>query len=95
MLKYLFDVRIIVGALLGIYGLLLTVAGFFPAILGPRPESATGPAANLASQDTVHLYAGTDANWWVGLALLALAAVFIGWAVARPAGSADVNDTEE
>ncbi|MDR3663778.1 MAG: hypothetical protein P4L86_25895 [Mycobacterium sp.] len=88
MLKYLFDVRIIVGALLGIYGLLLTVAGFFPSILGTHSEP-------VASNDTVHLYVGTDANWWVGLALLALAAVFVGWAVARPAGPADVNDTEE
>ena len=90
MLKYLFDVRIIVGALLGIYGLLLTVAGFWPSILGEHSESA--------NTDTVQLYAGTDANWWVGLVLLAVAAAFIGWAVARPpevTEAAVLTDTEE
>lgn len=87
MLKYLFDVRVIVGALLGIYGLLLTVAGFFPSILAAH--------ADAADTDTVQLYAGTDANWWVGLFLLAAAAGFIGWAVARPAEVTDVKDTEE
>lgn len=87
MLKYLFDVRVIVGALLGIYGLLLTVAGFFPSILGAH--------AGAANTDTVQLYAGTDANWWVGLVLLAVSAVFIGWAVIRPPEVAEVNDTEE
>ncbi|MUL49920.1 hypothetical protein FZI85_29170 [Mycobacterium sp. CBMA293] len=89
MLKYLFDVRVIVGALLGIYGLLLTVAGFFPSILGEHAHST--------NTDTVHLYAGTDANWWVGLVLLVVAAAFIGWAVARPpevTEAAEVNDTE-
>lgn len=87
MLKYLFDVRVIVGALLGIYGLLLTVAGFFPSILGAH--------ADAASTDTVQLYAGTDANWWVGLVLLGVAAAFIGWAAVRPPEATDVKNTEE
>jgi hypothetical protein len=78
-LKYLFDVRTIIGALLGIYGVLLTVAGFFPAVLAPHDETVAGG-------DRLDLYVGTEANWWVGLALLAVAAVFIGWAVLRPAG---------
>ena len=72
----LFDVRNIIGALLGIYGVLLTIAGFAPAILGHHDNPAAGNRTDL--------YVGTDANWWVGLVLLGVAVVFIVWAFLRP-----------
>jgi hypothetical protein len=37
-----------------------------------------------AAGNKMDLYVGTDANWWVGLALLAVAAVFLAWAALRP-----------
>lgn len=77
MLLRLFDIRNIIGALLGIYGALLTIAGFFPAILHHRDAAA-------AARDRVDLYAGTDANWWVGVVLLGVAAIFFAWALLRP-----------
>jgi H+/Cl- antiporter ClcA len=73
----LFDIRNIIGALLGIYGLLLTIAGFFPSILGEYSDPA-------AEGNRVELYVGTDANWWVGLALLGVAVLFFAWSVLRP-----------
>jgi len=62
----LFDIRNIVGALLAIYGVLLTIAGFVPALLHEHDTKA-------ATNDKVDLYVGTAANWWVGLVLLAVA----------------------
>jgi H+/Cl- antiporter ClcA len=76
-LSQLFDIRNIIGALLAIYGVVLTIAGFAPAVL--RSHSDPAAAAN-----TSDLYIGTDANWWVGLVLLAVAAGFIVWALVRP-----------
>jgi H+/Cl- antiporter ClcA len=76
-LLHLFDIRNIVGALLAIYGVLLTIAGFVPAILGDHNDLA-------AANDRTNLYIGTDANWWVGLILLAIGAVFFTWALLRP-----------
>jgi hypothetical protein len=73
----LFDIRNIIGALLGIYGVLLTLAGLVPALVAPHDDGA-------AAGNTVDLYIGGDANWWVGLALIAVAAVFIAWALMRP-----------
>ncbi|KAA0083245.1 hypothetical protein CIW52_12450 [Mycolicibacterium sp. P9-64] len=73
----LFDIRNIVGALLAIYGVLLTIAGFVPAILGDHDNSA-------AATDRTDLYVGTDANWWVGLILLAVGVGFFAWAMLRP-----------
>ena len=73
----LFDIRNIIGALLAIYGVLLTIAGFVPSILGEYTDPA-------AEGNRVDLYVGTDANWWVGLILLAVAAMFFAWAVIRP-----------
>jgi hypothetical protein len=32
----------------------------------------------------VDLSFGTDANWWVGLTLIGVAAVFFAWAALRP-----------
>lgn len=89
LLRYLFDIRCIVGSLLGIYGVLLTVAGLFPAILGPHNDPA-------AAGNRVDLYVGTDANWWVGLVLIGVAAGFFTWAVLRPARAGDAaSDTSE
>ena len=73
----LFDIRNIIGALLAIYGALLTIAGFAPGLLGDHEAAA-------ATGNRADLYIGTDANWWVGLVLLAVAAVFFTWAVLRP-----------
>jgi hypothetical protein len=64
-----------VGALLGVYGALLTIAGFAPAILGDHKATA---------RDRVDLYIGTDANWWVGLILIGVAVTFFLWAMLRP-----------
>jgi hypothetical protein len=75
-MRHLFDVRNIIGALLGIYGVVLTNAGFAPGLLGDHHSGAT--------DNPVDLYVGTDANWWVGLALIVVAIVFIGWALLRP-----------
>lgn len=74
----LFDIRSVIGALLGIYGILLTLAGIFPSVFGNKTHSS--PANNV-----VDMSVGTSANLWVGLVMLALAIVFGGWAVLRPA----------
>lgn len=81
----LFDIRSIIGALLAIYGVVLLVAGLAPGLLA---EHESGPADNR-----VDLYIGTDANWWVGVALLVVAAVFFSWAYLRPVVAAE--DEEE
>jgi hypothetical protein len=75
-MRHFFDVRNIIGALLGIYGIVLTIAGFVPGLLGDHHSSA--------SDNPVDLYVGTDANWWVGLVLIGVSALFIGWALVRP-----------
>jgi hypothetical protein len=84
----LFDIRNIVGALLAIYGVLLTIAGFVPALL---QEHDTKPPSWAATNDKVDLYVGTAANWWVGLVLLAVAVGFFAWAVLRPHEIDDVG----
>ena len=58
-MRHLFDIRNIIGSLLGIYGVVLTIAGFAPGLLGDHHKGA--------SDNPVDLYIGTDANWWVGL----------------------------
>jgi hypothetical protein len=60
-----FDIRNIIGLLMGVYGIILVLAGIFA---DPELEK-TG---------------GVNANLWTGLALIAVAAVFIGWARLRP-----------
>jgi hypothetical protein len=88
----LFDIRNVIGALLGIYGVILTIAGFAPALLREREKgSANNP---------VDLYFGTEANWWVGLTLIAVAVVFFAWAMLRPvrveqAATTPPSDTEQ
>jgi hypothetical protein len=75
-LSHLFDIRNVIGALLAIYGVVLTIAGFAPGLLRERDKGA--------SNNTVDLYFGTDANWWVGLALIGVAVTFFAWAWLRP-----------
>jgi len=75
-LTQLFDIRNVIGALLGIYGVVLTIAGFAPALLRERDKGA--------DNNPVDLYFGTEANWWVGLALIVVSGVFITWALLRP-----------
>jgi len=60
-----FDIRNIIGALMGLYGVILTLAGLF----GDPELEKTG---------------GVNANLWTGLALIVVAAVFLGWARLRP-----------
>jgi hypothetical protein len=60
-----FDIRNIIGALMGVYGVILTLAGLF----GDKELEKTG---------------GVNANLWTGRALIAVAAIFIGWARLRP-----------
>ncbi len=86
MFRHLFDIRNIVGALLGIYGVLLTIAGFAPGLLSDHEAS---------DHNRVDLYVGTDANWWVGLALIGVAAIFIVWALLRPTRDETTSDTTE
>jgi len=75
-LSHLFDIRNVIGALMAIYGVVLTIAGFAPALLRERDKGA--------SNNPVDLYFGTDANWWVGLALIVVAVTFFAWAWLRP-----------
>ena len=79
-LSRLFDIRNIIGALLGIYGVLLVIAGLAPGILGHHDNA-------VANGNTVDLYVGTDANWWVGLVLIGVAVIFFAWALLRPVRS--------
>ncbi|AKS34030.1 hypothetical protein [Mycolicibacterium goodii] len=72
----LFDIRSIIGSLMAIYGVVLLIVGLAPGLLA---EHEAGPADNR-----VDLYIGTDANWWVGLALLVVAAIFFAWTYLRP-----------
>lgn len=87
-LSHLFDIRNIVGALLAIYGVVLTIAGFAPAVLKDHSDSA-------AASNRSDLYIGTDANWWVGLILLAVALGFFAWALVRPLRADEVRAGEE
>src|SRR4029077_13641019 len=80
-MRHLFDVRNIIGSLLGIYGVVLTIAGFAPRLLAAHRRAAT--------DNPVDLYVGTDPNWWVGLVLIGVSIVFIAWALLRPVPIAD------
>lgn len=75
-MRHLFDIRNIIGALLAIYGVVLTIAGLAPGLLQEHEKGA--------ANNSVDLYVGTDANWWVGLILIGVAIVFIAWALLRP-----------
>ena len=71
-----FDIRNIIGALMGVYGVILTLAG----LLGEHEPDKTG---------------GVNANLWTGLALIAVAAVFIGWARLRPITVPEIVDAPD
>lgn len=73
----LLDIRSIIAALLGIYGLLLTLAGLFPSVFGERTHS--NPTDNV-----VDMSVGTSANLWVGLIMLGISLVFAVWVLLRP-----------
>jgi len=64
-----FDLRNVIAALLGLYGLILLGCYFF---LDPGINPDTGQAKNA-----------TD-NLWASLALLAVAAAFVLWARLKP-----------
>lgn len=64
-----FDIRNIIGLLLGIYGIVLLLAAF---LLDPGINPDTGLAKNASY------------NTWTGLALIGTALVFLAWAKLRP-----------
>lgn len=64
-----FDIRNVIGALLGLYGLILLLSFLF---LDPGVDAATG-AANDSSY-----------NLWTGVAMLIAAGVFFWWTKANP-----------
>ncbi len=74
-LALLSDIRTVIAALLGIYGVLLLIAGLVPSFaeLGAREFEHT--------PDRVDLAAGSAGNLWVGAALVVVAVAFEGWAV--------------
>ena len=73
----LFDVRRIIAALFGVYGLILFVLGLF------------------ASDEDIERAQGFNVNLWVGLALLASAAIFMLWALRSPVGAELVARDDE
>ncbi|MCG7231396.1 hypothetical protein [Corynebacterium propinquum] len=64
-----FDIRNVIGALLGLYGLILLLSFFF---LDPGVDAATG-----AAKDSSY-------NLWTGVAMLIAAGVFFWWTKANP-----------
>jgi hypothetical protein len=86
-LSHLFDIRNVIGALMAIYGVVLTIAGFAPGLLREREKGA--------SNNPVDLYFGTDANWWVGLALIGVAVAFFAWAWLRPVRVEETSTSTE
>jgi len=89
-LTRLFDIRNVIGALMAIYGVVLTIAGFAPALLRDREQGSAGPVPN-----PVDLEYGSEANWWVGLALIGVALVFFAWATLRPVAPEPQGDAAE
>lgn len=64
-----FDIRNVIGALIGFYGIVLVLAAF---LLDPGINADTGEPKNA-------MY-----NLYVGLALVVVAIVFMAWAKFRP-----------
>ena len=64
-----FDIRNVIGALLGLYGLILLLSFLF---LDPGVDAATG-----AAKDSSY-------NLWTGVAMLIAAGVFFWWTQANP-----------
>ncbi|KGM18612.1 hypothetical protein [Corynebacterium auriscanis] len=78
-----FDIRNVIGGLLGLYGLILVVSYFF---LDPGIDASTGQP-----KDEVY-------NLYAGIAMVVVAVVFFVWAKASPVradqGSADATEDE-
>lgn len=64
-----FDLRNVIGALLGLYGIIL-IACYFFLDPGVNPDTA--------------MPKGAANNLWAGLAMLAVAALFVLWARLKP-----------
>ncbi|MGV0418028.1 cell wall anchor protein [Corynebacterium segmentosum] len=64
-----FDLRNVIGALLGLYGIILIACYFF---LDPGVNPDTAMPKEAAN------------NLWAGLAMLAVAAIFVLWARLKP-----------
>ncbi|MGV0382051.1 cell wall anchor protein [Corynebacterium segmentosum] len=64
-----FDLRNVIGALLGLYGIIL-IACYFFLDPGVNPDTAMPKEASN--------------NLWAGLAMLAVAALFVLWARLKP-----------
>ncbi|TNL99785.1 cell wall anchor protein [Corynebacterium tapiri] len=64
-----FDIRNIIGALLGLYGIILLVAAFF---VDPGIDVSTGQPKD------------SSYNLYCGIALLLIAAAFIAWSLLKP-----------
>lgn len=64
-----FDIRNVIGALLGLYGLILLLSFLF---LDPGVDAATG-----AAKDSSY-------NLWTGVAMLVAAGAFFWWTKANP-----------
>jgi hypothetical protein len=62
----------------------LTIAGFAAGLLRERDKGA--------SNNPVDMYFGTEANWWVGLTLIAVAIVFFAWAALRTVRAVEVEE---
>ena len=74
----LFDLRMVIGGLLTLYGVVLTVMGLFAS----HEAKAKAKAA------------GININLWAGLVILAGGAVFLAWARLRPLRAEDLQDTD-
>lgn len=64
----LFDLRLIIALLFAVFGLVVTVAG----LVANGSVSASGESV------------GVNVNLWTGIPMLVVAALFAGWALARP-----------
>ncbi|HEX7659517.1 MAG TPA: hypothetical protein VF444_08560 [Pseudonocardiaceae bacterium] len=65
----LFDLRLIIAVLFGIFGLVVTITGL---VVKAKDVSASG------------INVGVNVNLWTGIAMLILAALMALWALLRP-----------
>lgn len=78
LLTRLFDIRNVIAALLGLYGIGLLIAGLLPGLA----EAGAGQAPR--GQNPIDMAAGSTANLWVGAGMLLFAAAFAAWAALKP-----------